>query len=75
MRYQTFPRCGAVNLMARIFPARAGFSPERTAGQTACPEEFPARARKVCNDNQANLLMDHYRRGTQRLQAPKRHDF
>ena len=35
---------------AQIFPARAGCSPERTAGQTACPEEFSARARKVCDE-------------------------
>jgi hypothetical protein len=42
--------------MRQIFPARAGFSPERTAGQTACPEEFPARAGKICSDNQPHLL-------------------
>jgi len=42
--------------MRQIFPARAGFSPERTAGQTACPEEFPARAGNIRSDNQAHLL-------------------
>ena len=40
----------AVAIQAQIFPARAGYSPERTAGQTACPEEFLARARKVCGE-------------------------
>jgi hypothetical protein len=40
----------------RIFPARAGFSPVRTAALTACPEEFLARAGRVRNNNRANLL-------------------
>jgi len=44
--------------MGQIFLARAGFSPERTAGQTACPEEIPARARKICSDNQAHHPME-----------------
>ncbi len=35
---------------SQVFPARAGFSPERMAGQTACPEELPARARKAWSD-------------------------
>jgi hypothetical protein len=41
---------GALAIRTQIFPARAGGSPERMAGQTACPEEFSARARKVCGE-------------------------
>jgi len=33
-----------------LFPRALGCSPECTAGQTACPEEFLARARKVCGE-------------------------
>jgi hypothetical protein len=42
--------CDAVAVQTQVFPARAGCSPERTAGQTACPVEFLARARKVCGE-------------------------
>lgn len=31
----------------RFFPRALAFSPERMAGQTACPEGAPARARKA----------------------------
>ena len=30
-----------------LFPRALAFSPERTVGQTTCPEELPARAEKV----------------------------
>ena len=30
-----------------LFPTRARFSPECTAGQTACPEQRSARVRKI----------------------------
>jgi hypothetical protein len=33
-----------------LFPRALVVSPERTAGQTACPEGCPARARKVCGE-------------------------
>jgi hypothetical protein len=32
----------------RCFPRARVVSPERTAGQTACPEELPARAGNIC---------------------------
>ena len=31
-----------------VFACALVFSPERMAGQTACPEESPARVRKRC---------------------------
>jgi hypothetical protein len=33
---------------SRVYPRALEVSPERTAGQTACSEEFPARAGKLC---------------------------
>jgi hypothetical protein len=49
---------GELAIRTQIFLARAGCSPERTAGQTACPEEFSARARKTCGEPKSAGLAD-----------------
>jgi len=56
----------------RVFPRALEVSPERTAGQTACPEEFPARAGKLCGKTgkepgpsiaEQNSIGEKFRRG------------
>ena len=49
-RYQTLLTMARFPFRRKFFPRALGCSPERTAGQTACPEEFLARARKVCGE-------------------------
>src|ERR1019366_6576966 len=49
---QPAPACKPkeVQLGRRFFPRALVLSPERTVGHTTCPEELPARARKVCDE-------------------------
>jgi hypothetical protein len=46
--YRTPTFGGAVVRHGSVFACALVFSPERMAGQTACPEESLARARKGC---------------------------
>ena len=43
-------KAGRTFVNRRSFPRARVVSPERTAGQTACPEEHPARAKKIRGD-------------------------
>jgi hypothetical protein len=48
-RYRTRVSGGAKVRYRSVFACALVFSPERVAGQTACPEESLARARKGCD--------------------------
>ena len=59
--YRTYVFGGAIGRNRSVFACALVFSPVRMAGQTACPEESLARARKRCEGGDWKLEIGDWR--------------